>query len=309
MHQCRVFFFFARQERRSFFTAASPSSKYVKGSHGGVLVAPRSSWQLGAIVANVDDHKVEWRGRDWVACVVKAVRASYVDIRAFMTSTADARCLENVSKLRQISGLLLKQRREFITAADWNMVLEQLETTFFCVWLGSCVMELPGERGSGRSIDYLVVSENFRHCVRNVCADKGALWLAHVATALDVMRTSMLNVSQKNPRGAVGWRLREASLKRLDDSASEGQGHQSRARVQSRLLKVKRSMERGLCNTGQFRKSVDFLRSCAGELPTIPPTRTQPGFCTTIFGLGGSAALSLSALKKLRAWCLRQGHE
>ena len=128
--------FFARQERRSFFAAASPSSKSVKGSHDGVLVAPRSSLQLGTIVANVDDHEVEWRGHDWVACVVKAVTASYVDIRAFMTSTADARCLENVSKFRLITGLLLKQRREFITAADWNMVLEKLETTFFGVWLG-----------------------------------------------------------------------------------------------------------------------------------------------------------------------------
>ena len=97
------FFFFARQGRRSFFAAASPSAKSVKGSQGGVLVAARSSLQLGAIVANVDDHEVEWRGHDWVACVVKAESSPYVDVTAFMTSTADARCLENVSKLRQIS--------------------------------------------------------------------------------------------------------------------------------------------------------------------------------------------------------------
>ena len=119
-----VAFFSASQAGRFFFAAASPSSKSVKGSHGSVLVAPRNSLQPGAMAANVDDHKVEWRGHDCVACVVKAVRASYVHVTAYMTSTADARCPENVSKLRQISGLLLKQRREFTVAAGWNMVLE-----------------------------------------------------------------------------------------------------------------------------------------------------------------------------------------
>ena len=57
-------------------------------------------------------------------CVVKAVKASYLHVTAYMTSNADARCLENVSTLRQISGLLLRQRREFIIAADRNMVPE-----------------------------------------------------------------------------------------------------------------------------------------------------------------------------------------
>ena len=44
-------------------------------------------------------------------------------------------------------------------------MLEQLETTFFLRLVGSCVMELPGECGtcySGRSIDYLVVTEKFQ---------------------------------------------------------------------------------------------------------------------------------------------------
>ena len=62
----------------------------MKGSHDGVLVAPRSSLQLGAMVEHVDDHKVEWRGHDWAACVVKAMRASYVYITAYMTSSVDA---------------------------------------------------------------------------------------------------------------------------------------------------------------------------------------------------------------------------
>ena len=100
------------------------------------------------------------RGHDWVACVVKAVRASYVYVTAYMTSTTDARCPENVSKLRPISNLLLKQRREFVVAADWNIVLEQLETTNFLRLVGGCVIELAVELGtcySGRSIDYLVV--------------------------------------------------------------------------------------------------------------------------------------------------------
>ena len=44
----------APQERKFFFASASPSSKSVKGSHGGVLVAPRILLQLGAMVANVD---------------------------------------------------------------------------------------------------------------------------------------------------------------------------------------------------------------------------------------------------------------
>ena len=67
------------------------------------------------------------------------------------------------------------------------MVLEQQETTGFLKLVGCCVIEIPGELGAcfrGRSIDYLVVSKNFRHCVRNVRVDKSAPWSAHVAIAL-----------------------------------------------------------------------------------------------------------------------------
>ena len=71
------------------------------------------------------------------------------------------------------------------------MVREQLETTGFLRLVRCCVIELPGVGGachSGRSIDCTVVSKNFRCCVRNVRADKGAPWSAHVAIAFDVMR-------------------------------------------------------------------------------------------------------------------------
>ena len=64
--------FFVSSGTRFLFAAASPSSKSVKGSHGGVLVAHRCSLQQGAMVANVDYKKVEWRGHDWVTCVVKS---------------------------------------------------------------------------------------------------------------------------------------------------------------------------------------------------------------------------------------------
>ena len=73
-----------------------------------------------------------------MACVVRAVKASHLYVAAYMASTADARCPENVSRLRQISNLLLKQRREFAIAADWNMVPEQLETTGFLKLVGLC---------------------------------------------------------------------------------------------------------------------------------------------------------------------------
>ena len=65
-----------------------------------------------AVIADVESNKVEWQGHDWVACAVKAVKAFYLCVTAYMMSTADARCPENMSKLRQISNLLLKQRRE-----------------------------------------------------------------------------------------------------------------------------------------------------------------------------------------------------
>ena len=53
------------------------------------------------------------------------------------------------------------------------------------------MIELQGECRtccSGRSIDYLVVSTNLRHCIRNVLADKSAPWPAHVAIAFDVLQ-------------------------------------------------------------------------------------------------------------------------
>ena len=54
------------------------------------------------------------------------------------------------------------------------------------------------------------------------------------------------------------FHLKTIHLNRVDESASEGQGHLFWACVQDRLLEVTRDRERGLCNTSQFRKSVDF---------------------------------------------------
>ena len=61
---------------------------------------------------------------------------AYLYVTACMTSTAEARCPENVSKLLQISDLLLRQRREFIIAADGNIKPEQMETTDFLRLVG-----------------------------------------------------------------------------------------------------------------------------------------------------------------------------
>ena len=35
-------------------------------------------------------------------------------------------------------------------------------------------------------------------------------------------------------------------------------------------------MERGKCKCGGFRKSVDFLKKCAGELPTVTASDQDP---------------------------------
>ena len=51
----------------------------------------------------------------------------------------------NVSRLRQISNLPLKQRREFVRAARWNIASERLETTGFLKLVGGRVIEIPGE--------------------------------------------------------------------------------------------------------------------------------------------------------------------
>ena len=256
------------------------------------------------------------------------------------------------------------------------------------------MIELPGECGtcySGRSIDYLVVSKNLRHCIRNVWAVKSAPWSTHVAIAFDVLwkpskiRTWQLvspsplipqapshsrdewlkrfrlaenavpsnspqeaavsrlrgpapddsssypscfpsgrwllsgasrpNVNRLDLRGAGGWSRREASSQysaRSPYPSRESTGLPPKGRttcawacVWARLSEVKRCLERGKCNCGQFRESVEFLQKCVGEVPT----RTPPEFCTTISGLAGSAKLNLSVSKLSRAWCLRQGHE
>ena len=93
--------------------------------------------------------------------------------------------------------------------------------------------------------------------------------------ALPPVRVRGGRVREMRPGGTArgqfpNFRLRTIHFKRVDESAPEGQGHLFWACVQGRLLEVKRCVERGKCNCGQFRKSVDFLKKCAGELPTIP---------------------------------------
>ena len=74
----------------------------------------------------------------------------------------------------------------------WNMEPEQLETMGFLRLDGDCVIEVSGESGTCY-IDFLVVSKNFRQCVKNMRADKSALWSVHVAIAFDVMRKPSKN--------------------------------------------------------------------------------------------------------------------
>ena len=76
------------------------------------------------------------KNHDFVACVFKTVKASHLHVAAYMTSTADAPCPENLSKLRQMSNFLLKQRRESVIAVDWNMVPDQLKTIGFLKLVG-----------------------------------------------------------------------------------------------------------------------------------------------------------------------------
>ena len=60
-----------------------------------------------------------------------------------------------------------------------------------CDLSGGCVIKVPsdsGTRHSGRSIDCLVVSKNFRQCVKNVRVDTRPPWSAPVAIAFDVVR-------------------------------------------------------------------------------------------------------------------------
>ena len=347
------------QGRRFFFAAASPSSKSVKGSHGGVLVAPCSSLRPGALVANVDDQKVECRGHDWAVCVVKSVRTSYVYITAYMTSTADARCPENVSKLRQISGQLLKQRREFIIAADWDTEPEQLETAGFLRLVGRVarrardLLQRSQHRLLGGQQELQTMCAGWTRVLRgrrmlrcafdvvrkpsttqtwllvtllplvpqapSQCQEKWLDWhraaenvvpnnspqevavasllgpalgdffeLRHLFSKWSVASERYLK-SECELEGSVrrGWaaaargqspifRLKLVPLNLVDESASEGQGHLFWAFVQGGLLEVKRAMERGFCNTGQFRKSVDFLKECAGEVPSIPASDQDP---------------------------------
>ena len=68
---------------------------------------------------------------------------------------------------------------------------EQLVSAGFLRLVGGCTVELQGECGtchSGRSIDFLVVSMNLRHGIRNSRADNSAPWSAHVAIAFGVLR-------------------------------------------------------------------------------------------------------------------------
>ena len=62
------------------------------------------------------------------------------------------------------------------------------------------------------------------------------------------------------------FRLKPVLLKRINESASKGEGD----------LEVKRGMERCLCNAGQFRKAYDFLNKCAAELPSILASDQDP---------------------------------
>jgi len=153
---------------------------------GGVVIGFKSH----LCMSKYFDHGTEQRfsGKRWCVGHLRPQGAAVaVGVAYLHTGVEDGP--ENMEVLGQLGQALSATGLPFIVAADWNMEASTLRSTGWLDRLGGEVVTMPGiestcTAGSGRLIDFFVVSKRFAAAVQARGQDMTAPWKPHAALIL-----------------------------------------------------------------------------------------------------------------------------
>ena len=97
----------------------------------------------------------------------------------------------NLIKLAELQTFLLKTSRHFVILADWNFEPHQLaELDWLSSIQGEIIMlselQITCSSGSGRMLDFAVISKGFVPIVRGFRGDLTTPWKPHTSICLDI---------------------------------------------------------------------------------------------------------------------------
>ena len=153
---------------------------------GGVTIGFKSH----LCISRYSDHGTEqqFSGKRWCVCHLRLQGAAVaVGVAYLHMGVEDGP--ENMKVLGQLGQSLSATGLPFIVAADWDMEASTLRSTGWLDRLGGEVVAIPGVEstctaGSGRLIDFFVVSKRFAAAVQAKGQDMAAPWKPHAALIL-----------------------------------------------------------------------------------------------------------------------------
>jgi len=153
---------------------------------GGVIIGFKSHLRI----SRYSDHGTEqqFSGKRWCVCHLRLQGAAVaVGVAYLHTGVEDGP--ENMEVLGQLGQSLSATGLPFIVAADWDMEASTLRSTGWLDRLSGEVVAIPGDdstcaAGSGRLIDFFVVSKRFSAAVQAKGQDMEAPWKPHAALIL-----------------------------------------------------------------------------------------------------------------------------
>ena len=105
--------------RRAYPAHARPTGRSKGGTHGGVLVAPKTGLQL-APMPKGEEQAWRIKGDDWSLIVIRATNVSFIKVAAYFTDSIGATGVD-VKKMQQLAKAVMSYDLPFVICADWNM--------------------------------------------------------------------------------------------------------------------------------------------------------------------------------------------
>jgi hypothetical protein len=171
------------------FAAAAATAQ--GGTTGGAVVLAKRQVACAAL-----DPATGPRGRDWVAMGLMLRGFRIIFIAAYFNddNTDTSISLGNLSKLHEIYRFVKRTACPFVIGADWNMLGSVLRgiswlDDIFADIVSPASLDFTCTAGSGRTIDWFVVSRSILSTVTNVDRDPGSTWSPHIGLMISLKAT------------------------------------------------------------------------------------------------------------------------
>ena len=176
---------------RSVISHARPTGRSDAGSSGGTMVASRKHLHLTPFPGSGEGRcRLGSHGMDWSAVQVRAKGVSYMVMSVYLTCHIGGTG-ENIIKIQEIIKMILAAGLPFMLIGDFNMTPRELAATGMLAKIGAEIVipsNVTSTCRSGRMLDYVVISTNFRGALVSLTADMKCPWRAHKGLKAEILK-------------------------------------------------------------------------------------------------------------------------